>query len=271
MSTDNLNIQERNGYNFQNAWFNFAETNADVKPIHTALYLFYVHSNNIIGWKIIEFGAPIQYAMEVLGIANRNTFKAAFNDLVKWGFVELVSASINQHNARRIKLCLFKNEQAKMNKHRSNQQSKQSTNSEPITKLLNNKIVKKENEVEEDFELIDFQDTDEYNAAVTFLKKHLIFENAKKDYGMSDAQLLKLYEKFYSQKRSFNELKNKTPDEFVKNFYYWIPKNMKAYNPDNIKKPAIRTVDSNAISRQALTSSIKSMLLGNEPKSFGKL
>lgn len=93
MSNKDSNIT---GYSLSRNWFNFSHENTlKVRPIHTAVYTWAIEKCNRLGWKQ-HFGFPTSEAMEVLGIRNKNTYLKALNDLVDWGFIEMVEESKNQ-------------------------------------------------------------------------------------------------------------------------------------------------------------------------------
>ncbi|WP_034889665.1 hypothetical protein [Gillisia sp. Hel_I_29] len=93
------------GYELTRNWFDFSFANPDkVKPRHTALYLFSADLCNRLGWKR-KFGIPTVSTMEAVGIGNYNTYKNTLNDLIEWGFIELITKSKNQHSANVIALC----------------------------------------------------------------------------------------------------------------------------------------------------------------------
>ena len=95
------------GYDLSRQWFDFAFDNPDkVTPVHAALYFFTMELNNRLGWKE-KFGLPTYHAMEAIGVKAYNTYKKAFNDLVKWGFIRLIEKSKNQHKANIIALSNF--------------------------------------------------------------------------------------------------------------------------------------------------------------------
>jgi hypothetical protein len=96
-----------NGYELSRRWFDFCFENPDkIKPHHTAIYFFAVEHCNRLGWKRM-FGFPTTMAMEALGISSYNTYINAFNDLVKFGFIELIEKSKNQYSSNIIALSNF--------------------------------------------------------------------------------------------------------------------------------------------------------------------
>lgn len=98
---------ERNGYTFMRQWFDFAYQNPEkVAPVHAALYFWLIQLNNTLDWKD-AFNLPTYHSMEVIGIRNYKTYKKALDDLIKWGFVSLLTKSKNQHTANVVALVIF--------------------------------------------------------------------------------------------------------------------------------------------------------------------
>lgn len=99
-----------NGYNLLRDWYNFKFSNpSKVKAIHSDMYCYLIDLWNRLGQKD-EFGLPTQVTMEALGIGSYNTYKKTFDDLLQFGFVELIADSKNQHQSRII--ALSKNDKA---------------------------------------------------------------------------------------------------------------------------------------------------------------
>jgi hypothetical protein len=119
------------GYSYTRNWFDFTIENPDkIAPVHTALYLWAVELNNKLGWKE-KFGLPTDYSMQAIGLRNRRTYYKALNDLINFGFIEMVTKSTNQHTSNIIALssACVKNAQAS-HKHIH----KQVTGTAPIDK-----------------------------------------------------------------------------------------------------------------------------------------
>ena len=153
-----------NSYELSRAWFDFAfEHPEKISPNHAAIYFFAIEHCNRLGWKN-KFGFPTQMAMDALGIKKHQTYIKYFNDLVDWGFFELVQKSLNQYSANiiSIKTAMPKNgkaldkaiithaaKQTEPNGQSNGQSTGQSNSSidKPITnKPINNK---------QDFDLFD--------------------------------------------------------------------------------------------------------------------
>jgi len=102
-------------YNLSRKWFNFAFENiSKVKPQHTSLYMFAIEHCNRLGWRK-QFGFPTSLGMEYSGIATYKTYKKTLNDLVVFGFIEVVEKSSNQYSSKIISLIGIENENEKKN------------------------------------------------------------------------------------------------------------------------------------------------------------
>jgi hypothetical protein len=96
-----------NGYELSRNWFDWCFENPEkIKPNHTALYFFAVEHCNRLGWKD-KFGMPTTMAMEAIGIKSYNTYINTLNDLVEWGFIQMVQRSKNQYSANIVALSNF--------------------------------------------------------------------------------------------------------------------------------------------------------------------
>jgi hypothetical protein len=92
------------GYELTSQWFAFAKANTDkVNPLHTALYLWLVERNKGMSWRRC-FPSPASETMAGICVKRYETYKKALDDLVSFGFVQVVSASINQHSSNIIAL-----------------------------------------------------------------------------------------------------------------------------------------------------------------------
>ena len=92
-------------------WFDNSFQHPDkIKTRHTALYMYIIDHANRLGWKE-KFGLPTVYTMEAIGILNYRTYDKTLQDLIEWGFIDLIHKSRNQHSANVI--ALVKNTKAK--------------------------------------------------------------------------------------------------------------------------------------------------------------
>jgi hypothetical protein len=106
MKEEENNQEKINGYTLSRQWFDFIhETKEMVTPIHTALYFWIIELNNQLQWKTV-FGLPTDYSMQAIGTKTYKSYKKALDDLIKWGFINLISKSYNQHTCNQIALVL---------------------------------------------------------------------------------------------------------------------------------------------------------------------
>ena len=99
--------EDINGYSLSRSWFDFCFENPEkVRPNHTALYFFCIEHCNRLGWKK-KFGLPTSMAMEAIGIRSYNTYKKALDELVEFGFIEMVEKSKNQYSSNIVALSKF--------------------------------------------------------------------------------------------------------------------------------------------------------------------
>lgn len=93
-----------NSYELSRKWFDWSFENPEkISPNHAAIYFFAIEHCNRLGWRN-KFGFPTQMVMDAIGIKKHQTYIKYFNDLVEWGFFELVQKSINQYSANIISL-----------------------------------------------------------------------------------------------------------------------------------------------------------------------
>jgi len=96
-----------NSYELSRKFVDFSfENPSKIKPNHYALYFFSIEHCNRLGWKK-EFGLPTTMTMEAIGIRSYNTYSKTFNDLVDFGFFNLIERSSNQYSANIIGLSNF--------------------------------------------------------------------------------------------------------------------------------------------------------------------
>lgn len=96
-----------NGYSLSRQWFDFSFQNPEkIRPNHTALYFYIIEHCNRLGWKD-KFGLPTAVTMEAIGIKSYNTYKKTLEELISFGFVEMIEKSKNQYSANIIALSNF--------------------------------------------------------------------------------------------------------------------------------------------------------------------
>lgn len=95
-----------NGYTLIRNWYNFKFSHTEkVRHIHSDFYCYLVDQWNRLGQKK-HFGLPTSMTMELLQIGSYNTYKKTLDDLIDWGFVELVKDSRNQHQSKIVALSI---------------------------------------------------------------------------------------------------------------------------------------------------------------------
>lgn len=128
-----------NGFELSRAWFEYSFNNPEkIKPIHSAIYFFAIEHCNRLGWKE-KFGFPSQMVMEAIGVKNWKTYSKGLNDLVLFGFIEMIEVSKNQYSSNII--ALVKNTKAHtkaLDKALSKHSTKHSQGTVSITKQRTN-------------------------------------------------------------------------------------------------------------------------------------
>ena len=96
-----------NSYDLSRKWFDWTFENPErINPNHTALYFFIIEHCNRLGWKQ-KFGLPTTMAKEAIGIRSYNTYINTLNDLVEFGFIELIEKSKNQYSSNIVAISNF--------------------------------------------------------------------------------------------------------------------------------------------------------------------
>jgi|688.fasta_scaffold42201_7 hypothetical protein len=96
-----------NSYELSRIWFDWSFENPEkISPNHSALYFFAIEHCNRLGWRR-KFGFPTEMAKDAIGIKSYNTYIKTLNDLVDWGFIEMIEKSKNQYSSNIIALSNF--------------------------------------------------------------------------------------------------------------------------------------------------------------------
>ena len=143
-----------NSYELSRSFTDWCFANPEkVKPIHYAIYFFAIEHCNRLGWKD-KFGFPSQMVMEAIGVKNWRTYSNGLDELVEFGFIEMVEISKNQYSSNII--AIVKNTKAHtkaldkaLSKHIQKHSTKHSQSTVSIDKQLNNITKNKEQEREE--------------------------------------------------------------------------------------------------------------------------
>ncbi len=94
-------------YKLYRDFWDFAFENPEkIKPNHIAVFSFAIEHCNRLGWKK-KYGFPTAMAMDAVGIKSYNTYISALNDLVEFGFIQMIEKSKNQFSANIIALSKF--------------------------------------------------------------------------------------------------------------------------------------------------------------------
>jgi len=133
-------------------FWDFAFENPElISPNHCALYCFIINHSNRLGQKR-KLGLPSGMAKEAIGIKCYKSYMKTLNDLVEWGFIEILEKSKNQYSSNIIAIAFNDKATTKaydkamlmqsLKQHQSNTQSTiQSTtqSNTTIDKLITNK------------------------------------------------------------------------------------------------------------------------------------
>jgi len=148
--------EQLNTFELSRKWFNYGFDNPEkIKPLHTAIYFFAIEHCNRLGWKQ-KFGFPSQMVMEALGIKNWRTYSKGLNDLVEFGFIEMIEVSKNQYSSNII--AIVKNTKAPtkaLDKALQSHSTKHSQGTVSITKQYNKE---QENNITEEINFDKFLD-----------------------------------------------------------------------------------------------------------------
>lgn len=87
-------------------WDYAFENPEKISPNHCALYCFIINHSNRLGRKN-KIGLPTEMTKEAIGLKSYNTYINTFNDLVNWGFIEIIEKSKNQYSSNIIALSNF--------------------------------------------------------------------------------------------------------------------------------------------------------------------
>jgi hypothetical protein len=137
-----------NSYELSRNWFDWCFENPEkINTNHHAIYFFAIEHCNRLGWKE-KFGFPSQMTMDAIGIKNYRTYIKAFNDLVEFGFIDLIKKSSNQYSANII--AIVKNTKATtkaLDNAFTTHNTKQSQSNVSINKQSNNITNKQKNNI----------------------------------------------------------------------------------------------------------------------------
>ena len=91
-------------YSLSRYFWDFAfEHPTKIKPVHISIYFFAVEHCNRLGWKR-DFGLPTSMVLEAIGVKSYSVYKVAFDQLVEYGFFDVIQYSKNQYSSNVIAL-----------------------------------------------------------------------------------------------------------------------------------------------------------------------
>lgn len=135
-----------NSYELSRKWFDWCFENPEkISPNHSAMYFFIIEHCNRLGWKS-KFGLPMEMTKDAIGMKNYRTYTKTFNDLVEWGFIDVVQKSKNQYSSCII--AIVKNTKATtkaLDKALQTHNQKQGKSIVCIDKPINNKTIEQDN------------------------------------------------------------------------------------------------------------------------------
>lgn len=88
---------------YRNFWDYAFDNPEKIKPNHVAIYSFAIEHCNRLGWKQ-KFGFPTSMVLEATGIKSYSVYKKTFDDLVDYGFINVIEYSKNQYSSNIIAL-----------------------------------------------------------------------------------------------------------------------------------------------------------------------
>lgn len=201
-----------NSYNLSRTFWNWAFEHPHlIKPIHSAIYFFAVEHCNRLGWKD-KFGFPSQMVMEAIGVKTWRTYSSGLNDLVEFGFIEMVETSKNQYSSNIIAIVNFTKAHTKaLDKALSNHIPKHSTKHSQSTVSIDKQVNKETIPTLEEF----IQHAKEKKPNVSLEAVRLKYE-AWKDAGWVNGK----NKKIKNWKSSLTNTINYLPEEKSKLRYY---------------------------------------------------
>lgn len=169
-----------NSYELSRKWFDWCFENPEkISPNHSAMYFFIIEHCNRLGWKS-KFGLPMEMTKDAIGMKNYRTYTKTFNDLVEWGFIDVVQKSKNQYSSCII--AIVKNTKATtkaLDKALQTHNQKQGKSIVCIDKPINNETIKQDNSFSFDsFWNIYDKKVDKTKCEVKF--KNISFEDKEK-------------------------------------------------------------------------------------------
>jgi hypothetical protein len=208
-----------NSYELSRAFIDYAFENPDkINPNHYAIYFFAIEHCNRLGWKR-KFGLPSQMVMEAIGVKNWRTYIKCFNDLVEFGFIEVIEKSKNQYSSNII--AIVKNTKATtkaLDKALQKHSTKQGKSIVSIDKQINK-------------EQLNNITTEPTNFVLEIINnEHLIFEPLKMKHSkLKDLDLA-------IEQYSLSEMSKENPRDTAKTIYFALDKWLNSWSTNNFGK-----------------------------------
>ncbi len=185
-----------NSYDLSRNFWNWAFDNPElISPNHAAIYFFAIEHCNRLGWKK-KFGFPSQMTMDAIGIKKHQTYIKYFNELVEYGFFEMIQKSKNQYSSNIISLMYAMPKKGKaldkaIIKHGAKQTQSNGQSNSSVDKQVNQETINQET--------IDGFDFDYKKELINYIK-HLQ-ENHNRNIGhMQVEQMIKILDSWYNTK-----------------------------------------------------------------------
>jgi len=135
-----------NIFKLNRIFWDFAFKNPEkIKPNHCAIYYFAIEHCNRLGWKD-KFGFPTSMVLEATGIKSYSVYKKTFDELVDFGFINVIEYSKNQYSSNII--ALKENDKAldkALDKAIAKASKKRSESIDSIDKPINNETIEQIN------------------------------------------------------------------------------------------------------------------------------
>lgn len=208
-----------NGYELSRIWFDWCFENPEkINTNHSALYFFAIEHCNRLGWRK-KFGFPTEMAKDAIGIKSYRTYINTLNDLVEWGFIEMIERSKNQYSANIVALVNFDKALDKaldkaMQKHDTKQrksigESNDSINKHITLEPINQLNLKTENDLFFD-ELI--------------LSEIWLEQTAMQTAKKFNIEQVKEFLKKYNSKMNVSQDQKQSKKEYCSHFVSWLDK-----------------------------------------------
>lgn len=225
-------------------FWDFAFENPEkISPNHCALYGFIVNHSNRLGQKK-KLGLPTQMAKEAIGMKSYKTYSATLNDLIVWGFVEMLQKSTNQYSSNIVALVNFTEATTKaldkaMLMHSLKQVQSNIQSNATIDKLITNKE-----------ELITKIDKNEIFVS-ELLESQSWFETICMQNKLTQFEVKKWLDVFLLKLKSELEIKN-SKKELASHFSRWLPSELQKQKTNSKRDQEGTEISNNHPSRKRI-------------------